>query len=71
MAELIWLGISVYAIAGVLFGMAFVWRGAGRIDPSACGAPWSFRSLILPGAIALWPVLTPRWRCALQAGGGT
>lgn len=52
---------GLYAGAGVAFALAFVIRGVSRVDPGAAGAPWSFRLLILPGAVALWPVLLGRW----------
>lgn len=60
-AALILIALSSYLCAGAIFGIAFVWRGADRIDPAAHGAPRMFRLLILPGAIALWPILARRW----------
>ncbi|MEM8931313.1 MAG: hypothetical protein AAGE94_09070 [Acidobacteriota bacterium] len=51
----------VYAAIGLLFGIAFVTRGAGRVDPTAADGTWGFRLLILPGAAALWPLLALRW----------
>ncbi len=56
---------STYLALGLAFALAFVTRGAARIDPNADGATWGFRLLILPGAAALWPVLLSRW---LRAG---
>lgn len=50
-----------YAGIGLLFAVAFVIFGAGRMDESAKGASVFFRLLILPGAAALWPVLLRRW----------
>jgi hypothetical protein len=70
MAVAILLGASFYAAIGGVLGMFFVWRGIERVDPAAHGAPWSFRLLVLPGAMALWPLLTVRWIRALQARGG-
>ena len=58
---------STYLAVGLAFALAFVTRGAARIDPDADGATWGFRLLILPGAAALWPVLLSRW---LRAGAG-
>ena len=52
---------GIYLAIGVVFGIAFVLRGAGRIDPSARNGTWGFRVLILPGAMALWPLLAKRW----------
>ena len=58
--------LALYVTLGTIFGVIFVLRGAGRVDPSAIGAPWGFRLLILPGSIALWPLLLRRW----VVGGG-
>ena len=57
--------VAAYAALGLLFGVAFVVRGAARIDPQAEGGSWGFRLAILPGVVALWPLLARRW-----AGGG-
>jgi hypothetical protein len=59
----LWLvsALGVYAGLGVLFAVPFAFRGVERIDPSAKGASWGFRLIILPGAIALWPMLLRRW----------
>lgn len=52
---------GLYAAAGVVFAIAFVLKGASRIDPSAREGTWGFRVLILPGAAAFWPLLAKRW----------
>jgi hypothetical protein len=51
----------LYLAMGVAFGIPFVWRGVHRIDPAAPGSTWGFRLLILPGVVALWPLLAVRW----------
>jgi len=61
MVELILLVLVTYAAAGLIFAVAFVSRGIGRIDPAARGAPWTFRMLMIPGSAALWPMLLARW----------
>jgi len=53
---------ALYLVLGVLFGVPFVVRGIGRIDPVARHGTWGFRLLVLPGSIALWPWLA--WRLA-------
>lgn len=52
---------GIYLGVGLVFALAFAWRGAGRIDPAARNATWGFRLLIIPGAAALWPMLAGRW----------
>jgi hypothetical protein len=56
--------LGVYASVGIVFSVAFAWRGAGAIDPVARSAGWGFRLLVIPGAAALWPWLLVRWRAA-------
>ena len=53
--------LGVYAGLGFVFAVAFVLRGAARIDPQAEGGSWGFRLAILPGVVALWPLLARRW----------
>ena len=44
MAELVFISIGIYS-------------GAGTMDPAAMHAPWSFRAIIFPGVVALWPIV--------------
>jgi hypothetical protein len=60
-AELILLVVASYLLAGLLFGLAFVAVGVTRIDPAARGTSAAFRLLILPGSVALWPILAAKW----------
>jgi len=66
MAVAILSAFAAYATIGALFGLMFVWRGVNRIDPAAHGARWTFRLLILPGVIALWPMLAFLWQKAAR-----
>jgi len=58
-AELVVLGLGIYAAIGVLVGLIYVFGGAGRIDPAAKGKglPFRVRLMILPGIAGLWPVM--------------
>lgn len=53
--------LAVYAGIGVPFAVVFVLLGVQRIDPAARGATRGFRMMILPGSVALWPLLLLRW----------
>ena len=53
--------VGLYAIAGLLFAIAFLAAGVVRIDPAARGSGLGFRLMILPGVMALWPFLFLRW----------
>jgi hypothetical protein len=52
---------GIYLTVGLAFALAFVLRGARRIDPRAAAGSWGFRLAILPGVAALWPILARRW----------
>ncbi len=53
--------LGVYAAVGLVFALAFVWKGAGKVDPAAVEGTLGFRLLIIPGTVALWPILARRW----------
>jgi hypothetical protein len=50
-----------YLLLGIGFGSAFVAFGVQRLDPAARATSYLFRLLILPGAVALWPLLAAKW----------
>ena len=62
MSGVLLIAVAIYLGAGVVFAVAFVTRGAQRIDSQAEGGSWGFRLAILPGCVALWPLLGRRWR---------
>lgn len=49
--------LAVYATIGAAFATCFVVALVGRLDAAARGTPWTFRVVIWPGCVALWPVL--------------
>lgn len=60
-ARILVVAVGLYSLLGLLFSVPFVWWGVGRIDPSARRGTLGFRLLILPGTVALWPLLARRW----------
>jgi hypothetical protein len=66
-AQLILVGLLVYLLAGLAVGLPFVFRGVDRVDAAARGASPGFRLLILPGTVALWPLLLAKWLKAPNA----
>ena len=59
-------GAGIYLALGLLFAVPFAARGVNRIDPIANGGTWGFRLMIVPGVVALWPLLLMRWVRAAQ-----
>ena len=51
----------VYLVVGALLGLAFLIFGIKRVDPAAIGAPITFKLIVLPGTIILWPVVLIMW----------
>ena len=66
MSTLLLLLGAVYLGLGFVFAVAFAFFGARRIDPHAAQGSWGFRLLIIPGAMALWPILLRRWLLGLD-----
>jgi hypothetical protein len=52
---------ALYLLAGSLFAVFFLTKGIEKLDGTAHGSGWSFRLIILPGTIVLWPVLLKKW----------
>ncbi|MDZ7267946.1 MAG: hypothetical protein ONB48_10410 [candidate division KSB1 bacterium] len=50
-----------YLAFGLAFALPFLTIGVNKIDAAARGAGWGFRLIIIPGTIALWPLLLWRW----------
>jgi hypothetical protein len=53
--------LEVYLVCGLVFAIPFALVGVKRIDPHATHGSWGFRLLIIPGTMALWPLLLRRW----------
>ena len=68
-AEVIVLIALAYVLCGLAVGVPFVLRGVDRVDASAQGASLGFRLLILPGTVALWPLMATKWIMAPRSGG--
>lgn len=58
--------IPIYLAVGLLFGLAFIVRGAGVVEPASKDASIAVRLIILPASIALWPYLLMCW---IKVGG--
>ncbi len=56
-AELIWFLVGGYFALGVCAALALLFGWINRIDPQAGAAPWRVKLLLLPGLVALWPLL--------------
>ena len=54
--------LGIYLACGLLFAVPFALFGVKKIDPHAAHGSWGFHLLILPGALAFWPLLLRRWR---------
>jgi hypothetical protein len=53
--------LAGYFVLGLAFALFFVTRGVAAIDPGARGMSRLARLLIVPGAVALWPLMLWKW----------
>ncbi|MEL6656286.1 MAG: hypothetical protein AAFY48_05905 [Bacteroidota bacterium] len=53
--------LGIYCALGLLFAIPFLWKGANQIDEGVAGSTRSFKLIILPGTILLWPALLRKW----------
>lgn len=60
-ADLLALLLLAYLGFGLAFAVFFVTLGFERVDADAKGGTFGFRLMILPGVVALWPLLLQRW----------
>jgi hypothetical protein len=58
--------LQVYGGIGLAVAAAFLLFGIDRIDPAARGT-YSFRPVLIPGTVVLWPLVLARW-WALETG---
>ena len=49
--------VLFYIGIGILFSIWFIIIGASRLDDKVNGSSMGFRIAIIPGVIALWPIL--------------
>ncbi len=53
--------LGAYMACGLVFAIPFALVGVKKIDPHAAHGSWGFRLLVIPGAMAFWPLLLRRW----------
>ncbi len=58
----------VYLLAGFVFAIFFLAKGITKIDPAVHGSGRGFRLIIIPGTIALWPLLLNKWTKVKTSG---
>ncbi len=58
--------LGAYLACGLVFAIPFALAGAKKIDPHATHGSWGFRVLIVPGTMALWPLLLRRWTAGVH-----
>lgn len=61
---IILLCLVAYGAIGLLFAIPFVVVGLGRVDSAAEHAGPAVRLLLVPGTVAVWPLMLRRWMAA-------
>lgn len=57
---LVWI-LYAYLLIGLIVGSWVVFAGITRIDPNMKESSWRTRLILLPGTVALWPVLLRKY----------
>jgi hypothetical protein len=52
--------LAAYALCGIVIGVAFVVMGLSQVMPHITVTPGA-RFVLLPGTVALWPLVLGRW----------
>lgn len=52
--------LAAYLAAGMLFAVALLLGSLRRIDTAAAAAPMRVKLLLVPGMVALWPLMLRR-----------
>lgn len=60
-AEIVLWVSAFHLLIGLAVGVSFIWRGVDKVDTAAHGTSVTFRLVILPGCVALWPLILQRW----------
>ena len=58
--ELILVGLATYLVIGFGIAVFMALAGLPRIDQTAQGSRFGFRFVVIPGIVALWPLLLSR-----------
>ena len=54
-------GIGIYLLFGLVFAVVFVIKGADKVDESARDSTIGFKIIIIPGTMVFWPLLLNKW----------
>ena len=52
---------GIYLLIGVLFSIAFLFKGLGKVDPGTKGSSFFFKVLLFPGLVFFWILFLPKW----------
>lgn len=53
--------VGIYLALGVLFSLAFMWKGLQKVDESTKDTSLFFKVLIFPGMIVFWVLFLKKW----------
>ena len=50
-----------YLGLGLIFSIWFVFAGVNRVDTGMQGVKWIMRLMLIPGTMALWPLMLKKY----------
>jgi hypothetical protein len=57
---------GIYLLVGLVFWIAFILKGVGRVDEGAQNSSIGFKLIIIPGMMVFWPLLFKKWLKAVK-----
>ena len=59
--------VLVYLLTGMLFAVVFLVKLIHTLDDAVSLSPWTFRLIIFPGCVVMWPVLLRKYMKARKS----
>jgi hypothetical protein len=52
---------GIYLLIGILFSIAFLWKGITKVDPGTADSGFFFKLLLFPGISFFWILFLSKW----------
>ena len=53
--------VGIYLALGIIFSIAFLWKGIAKVDDGANETGVIFKMLLFPGLVAFWVYFLRKW----------
>ncbi|MFK7771647.1 MAG: hypothetical protein AB8F94_05885 [Saprospiraceae bacterium] len=53
--------VGIYLALGIIFSIAFLWKGIAKVDDGAKETGLVFKMLLFPGLVVFWVYFLRKW----------